>query len=59
MGDFPIPEVLWTKDGSKTGNNTLSISKVKYEDAGRYACSAVNSNGKNKAAFEIIVTGKC
>ena len=31
---------------------------MKYEDAGQYACSAVNSEGENKAAFEIIVTGK-
>ena len=59
VGGFPIPEVFWTKDGLNIGNsNTLSINRVKYEDAGQYACSAINSKGKNKAAFEITVTGK-
>ena len=60
VSGFPAPEVLWTKDGLNISNrNTLSINRVKYEDTGQYACSAVNSEGKNKAAFEITVTGKC
>ncbi|XP_022778625.1 hemicentin-1-like, partial [Stylophora pistillata] len=58
VGGFPAPEVFWTKDGLNIGNsNTLSINRVKYEDAGQYACSAINSKGKNRAAFEITVTG--
>ena len=56
---FPTPEILWTKDGVNLGNNnTLTINRVSYGDAGRYTCSAKNSEGKRESAFHITVTGK-
>ena len=59
LSGFPTPEILWTKDGENLGNNnTLTINPVSYGDAGQYACSANNSEGKNEAAFDITVTGK-
>ena len=60
LSDFPTPAILWTKDGVKLGNNnTLTINRVSYGDAGQYACRANNSEGKSEAAFHITVTGKC
>ena len=56
---YPPPEVNWTKDGIDLGNNnTLTIDRVSYEDAGRYTCSIKNSEGKNETTFWIEVTGK-
>ena len=60
MRGFPKPEVVWTKDGKLLGiRNMLTINRVTYGDAGRYKCSAENSEGRNEAAFHITVTGKC
>ena len=59
LSGFPTPEILWTKDGVNLGNNnTLTINRVSYGDAGQYTCSANNSEGKNESAFHITVTGK-
>ena len=56
---FPKPEVNWTKDGKLLDTtNKLTIKQVTYGDAGQYTCSAENSEGKNEAAFQVIVTGK-
>ena len=60
LGGFPTPEILWTKDGLNLGNiNTFTINRVSYRDAGQYACSAKNSEGKSESAFQLTVTGKC
>ena len=60
LGGFPTPEILWTKDGLNLGNiNTFTINRVSYRDAGQYACSAKNSEGKSESAFHLTVTGKC
>ena len=57
---FPKPEVKWTKDGKLLDTtNKLTITDMSYGDAGQYTCSANNSEGKNEAAFQVIVTGKC
>ena len=59
LSGFPTPEILWTKDGVNLGNNnTLTINGLSYGDAGRYTCSANNSEGKRESAFHITVTGK-
>ena len=59
LSGFPTPEILWTKDGVNLGNNnTLTINRVSYGDAGQYTCSANNSEGKIESAFHITVTGK-
>ena len=59
LSGFPTPEILWTKDGENLGNNnTLTINRVSYGDAGQYTCSANNSEGKSESAFHITVTGK-
>ena len=59
LSGFPTPEILWTKDGVNLGNNnTLTINRLSYGDAGRYTCSANNSEGKRESAFHITVTGK-
>ena len=59
LSGFPTPEILWTKDGVNLGNNnTLTINRVSYGDAGQYTCIANNIEGKNKSAFHITVTGK-
>ena len=59
LSGFPTPEILWTKDGENLGNNnTLTINRVSYGDAGQYTCSANNSGGSSEGAFHIIVTGK-
>ncbi|CAH3162892.1 unnamed protein product, partial [Pocillopora meandrina] len=59
LSGFPIPEVLWTKDGVNldNNNNTFTINRVTYGDAGEYTCSANNSEGKIESAFHITVTG--
>ena len=59
MRGFPKPEVKWTKDGKLVNTrNMLTINRVTYGDAGQYACSAKNSEGKNEAAIHITVTVK-
>ena len=59
LSGFPTPEILWTKDGENLGNNnTLTINRVSYGDAGQYTCSANNSGGNSEVAFHITVTGK-
>ena len=59
LSGFPTPEILWTKDGVNLGNNnTLTINRVSYGDAGQYTCRANNSEGKSESAFHITVTGK-
>ena len=60
LSGFPIPEVLWTKDevNLDNNNNTFTINRVTYGDAGEYTCSANNSEGKIESAFHITVTGK-
>jgi len=56
----PPPEVNWTKDGLDLGikENTLTIGRVTFEDAGWYGCGAENWAGKIQAIFWIDVTGK-
>ena len=59
LSGFPTPEIVWTKDGVNPGyNNTLTINRVSYGDAGQYTCRANNSEGKRESAFYITVTGK-
>ena len=60
LSGFPTPEILWTKDGVNLGNNnTFTINRVSYGDAGRYKCSAKNIGGNIESAFHLTVTGKC
>ena len=56
----PPPKVNWSKDGLDLGvkENTLTINRVTFEDAGWYRCSAKNWAGKIQANFWIDVTGK-
>ena len=59
VSGYPTPEVNWTKNGMEIGNNnTLTIDRVSLKDAGRYTCSAKNSEGTNETTFWIEVTGK-
>ena len=58
LSGFPTPEILWTKDGVNLGNNnTLTINRVSYGDAGQYTCSAKNSEGSKNSTFWIEVAG--
>ncbi|XP_022805293.1 hemicentin-2-like [Stylophora pistillata] len=55
---FPVPEVLWTKDGVNIGNNnTFTIRQARLEDSGQYACSATNSLGNKTSTLWIEVIG--
>ena len=56
----PPPKVNWSKDGLDFGinENTFTINRVAFEDAGWYRCSAKNWVGKIQANFWIDVTGK-
>ena len=55
---FPIPEILWTKDGvNRSNNNTLTIRQARLEDSGQYTCSAKNSEGSKNSTFWIEVAG--
>ncbi len=58
-GDPPL-KVNWTKDGLDLRNkeNTLTIDRITFEDAGWYGCSAENKAGKIQINFWIDVTGK-
>ena len=38
-------------------NNTLTINRVSYGDAGQYTCSAKNSEGSKNSTFWIEVAG--
>ena len=59
LSGFPTPEILWTKDGVNLGkNNTLTINRVSYGDAGQYTCRANNREWKSESAFHITITGK-
>ena len=58
LRSFPIPEILWTKNGIHLGsNNTLNIRQARLEDSGQYTCSANNSKGSKKLTFWIEVEG--
>lgn len=60
VGGFPKPRVTWYKDGeplalingkhviacTETGRCTLTIADAAEEDAGRYACEAINDQGR-------------
>ncbi|XP_022808745.1 uncharacterized protein LOC111345730, partial [Stylophora pistillata] len=55
---FPKPEVLWTKNGvNLSSENTLTIDRVKFENAGQYTCSAKNCEGSKDSTFWIEVAG--
>ena len=55
---FPTPEILWAKDEvNLTSNNTLTIRQVRWEDSGKYTCSAENSEGSKNSTFWIEVAG--
>ena len=55
---FPIPEILWTKDGvNRSNNNTLTIRQARFKDSGQYTCSAKNSEGSKNSTFWIEVAG--
>ena len=55
---FPIPEILWTKDGvNRSNNNTLTICQARLKDSGPYTCSAENSEGSKISTFWIEVAG--
>lgn len=60
---YPVPAVTWSKDGisipfdqrqSVSGDNTLHISSVQKGDAGRYKCTAVNSDSKKDERFVVL-----
>ena len=65
---YPVPTVTWSKDGasipfhqrqSVSSDNTLHISKVQKGDAGRYKCTAVNSDNKRDEGYVVVsVFGK-
>ena len=60
LSGFPTPEILWTRDGlNLSNNNTFTINRVSYGDAGQYKCSAKNIGGNPESAFHLTVTGKC
>ena len=55
--------MTWSKDGASipydqrqsiSDNNTLHISKVQKGDAGRYKCTAVNSDNKRDEGFVLV-----
>lgn len=65
---YPVPTVTWSKDGasipfhhrqSVSSDNTLHISKVQKGDAGRYKCTALNSDNKRDEGYVVVsVFGK-
>ncbi|KAK1801650.1 hypothetical protein P4O66_022294, partial [Electrophorus voltai] len=60
---LPTPTIEWTKVGEKLPKRTniknygklLTISKVKEEDSGKYACKAKNSFGEAVHHFHVAV----
>ena len=58
LSGFPTPEILWAKDEvNLTSNNTLTIRQARWEDSGKYTCSAENSEGSKNSTFWIEVAG--
>ena len=58
LSGFPTPEILWTKDGvNLTNNNTLTIRQARFEDSGKYKCSAENIEGSRNSTVWIEVAG--
>ena len=58
LSGFPTPEILWAKDEvNLTSNNTLTIHQARFEDSGKYTCSAKNSEGSKNSTFWIEVAG--
>ena len=65
---YPVPTITWSKDGlsipshqrqSVSSDNTLHISKVQKGDAGRYKCTAVNSDNKRDEGYVVVsVSGR-
>ena len=65
---YPVPTITWSKDGvgipshqgqSVSSDNTLHISKVQKGDAGRYKCTAVNSDNKRDEGYVAVsVSGR-
>lgn len=55
---FPLPEVLWIKDGVNIGNNnTFTIRQARLEDSDQYTCSATHSLGNKTSTLWIEVIG--
>jgi len=58
-----VPRVTWSKDGVSipfdqrqyvSDDNALHISFVQRGDAGRYKCTAVNSDNKKDERFVVV-----
>lgn len=58
-----MPRVTWSKDGVSipfdqrqyvSDDNALHISSVQRGDAGRYKCTAVNSDNKKDERFVVV-----
>ena len=71
VSGYPKPKVHWEKDGkpmdeenprmkfiSEESNYTLLIYEVRPEDAGTYACVAINNAGKATCTAKLNVEGK-
>lgn len=63
---FPLPEIKWKRPDGRDINSTnmfvlpsgaLKITRMMYEDAGEYICTAENVFGSVSHQFSIKVTG--
>ncbi|CAL8343147.1 unnamed protein product [Lota lota] len=61
---IPSPSITWTKDGHsvdspgvylQNGNRLLRIYRVQSEHGGQFACTAENSAGEARRAYNIVV----
>ncbi|KAJ3604124.1 hypothetical protein NHX12_028865 [Muraenolepis orangiensis] len=61
---IPSPSITWTKDGHsvdspgvylQNGNRLLRIYRVQSEHGGKFACTAENTAGEARRAYNIVV----